>query len=121
MVWKLLVAILIRFGLLAISLATSAPERRPTLDGRERDLAVALPGRPGGHLLSQLLRLQEPGHRAAGRAQGPINALSFGWDMLAMVVFSLAICLLAVRQRLPREKVEEYIGDLTAEADPAVG
>jgi len=41
--------------------------------------------------------------------------------MLAMVVFSLAICLLAVRQRLPREKVEEYIGDLTAEADPAVG
>jgi hypothetical protein len=34
-----------------------------------------------------------------------------------MALFSLAVYMLAVRMRLPREAIEEHIGDLTAEAE----
>jgi amino acid transporter len=117
-VWKLLVAILIGFALLAISLATSAPERRPSLDGRS---AIWLwPYLVGLALISYLSSFdyKNPDSVPLIGLKGPVNALPFGWDMLAMAVFALAIYLLAIRQRLPREKVEEYIGDLTAEAEP---
>ncbi len=48
---------------------------------------------------------------------GPRNVLTFGWDMLVMAVFSIVIYLLAIRTRLPNERVNEYVGDLTAEAE----
>ncbi len=34
-----------------------------------------------------------------------------------MALFSLAIYLLAVRTRLPREEIEQRLGDITAEAE----
>jgi hypothetical protein len=46
-----------------------------------------------------------------------VNALPFGWDVLVMALFSLAVYFLAVRMRLPRAAIEEHIGDLTAEAE----
>jgi hypothetical protein len=41
--------------------------------------------------------------------------------MLVMALFSLVIYFLAMSLRLPSERVKEYIGDLTAEAEPAEG
>jgi hypothetical protein len=48
---------------------------------------------------------------------GGRGVLPFGWDMLAVIAFSLAIYAYAIRVRLPAEQVREYVGDLTAEAE----
>ena len=50
---------------------------------------------------------------------GARNILPFGWDILVMALFSLGIYVLAMGLRLPGERVREYVGDLTAEAEPA--
>jgi amino acid transporter len=103
-VWKLLVAVLIGFALLAISAATSAPEQRPTLDW-QAGIWLA-PYMVGLGVVSYLSSFS-----------GPANALPFGWDVLVMALFSLAIYVLAVHLRLPREEIEQRIGDVTAEAE----
>jgi amino acid transporter len=103
-VWKLLVAILIGFALLAISAATSSPEHRPSLDWAA-----------GVWLAPYLVGLGVVSY--LGSFGGPANVLPFGWDVLVMALFSLAIYFLAVRMRLPREEIEQRIGDVTAEAE----
>ncbi len=116
-VWKLIVAIMIGFVLLAISFATSRPARRPSLD-----LASA------AWLWPYLLGLSAISYLSSFDVHtlstvplvgltGPRNALPFGWDILAMALFSLVIYALAIRVRLPDERVNAYIGDLTAEAE----
>lgn len=115
-VWKLIVAIVIGFILLAISFATRAPEDRPSLDWGS---AVWLwPYLIGLALISYLSSFDT--HTMSsflGLLNGPRNDLKFGWDILVMAIFSLAIYLLAIRVRLPNDCVQEYIGDLTAEAE----
>jgi amino acid transporter len=102
-VWKLLVAIVIGFALLGISFVTSRPERRPSLDWGS---AVWLwPYVAGLGVITYLSSF------------GPRNVLKFGWDIFVMAVFSAAIYFLAIRTRLPDECVQEYVGDLTAEAE----
>jgi hypothetical protein len=48
---------------------------------------------------------------------GPRNTHTFGWDILAVAVLSLAVYALAIRSRLPTERSLAYIGDLTAETE----
>ncbi len=48
---------------------------------------------------------------------GPRNVLTFGWDVLAVALLSLAVYALAIRSRLPAEQALEYVGDVTAEAE----
>jgi len=48
---------------------------------------------------------------------GPRNQLTFGWDVLAVALLSLAIYALAIRSRLPAEQAVAHIGDLTAESE----
>ena len=48
---------------------------------------------------------------------GPRNTLTFGWDVLAVAVLSLAVYALAIRSRLPVATSRAYVGDLTAEAE----
>ncbi len=116
-VWKLIVAILIGFVLLAISFATSRPERRPSLDWASA--AWLWPCLLGLGAISYLSSFDI--HTLSSvpliGLVGPRNALSFGWDILAMAVFSVVIYALAIRVRLSNERVAEYIGDLTAEAE----
>jgi len=116
-VWKLIVAILIGFVLLAISFATSRPERRPSLDWASA--AWLWPYLLGLGAISYLSSFDI--HTLSSvpliGLVGPRNALSFGWDILAMAVFSVVIYALAIRVRLSNERVAEYIGDLTAEAE----
>jgi amino acid transporter len=103
-VWKLLVAVLIGAVLLGISFVTSPPERRPQLEWRAA--TWLLPYLAGLGVVSYLSSFG-----------GPANALPFGWDVLVMAVFGLAVYLIAVRMRLPRAAIEQHIGEFTAEAE----
>ena len=114
-VWKLVLAILVGFALLAISIATSAPERRPSLDMRA-----------GAWVWPYLIGLLVISYFGSFTAKDPLSPpwltggagqLAFGVDVLVMAVFSVGIYLLAIRLRLPSAQALDYIGDLTAEAE----
>jgi hypothetical protein len=47
---------------------------------------------------------------------GPKNILTFGWDIVAVAVFSLIIYAIAIRLRLSPERSHEYVGNFEAEA-----
>ena len=115
-VWKLIVAILIGFILLGISAATSSPERRPSLDWRSG--AWVWPYVVGLGVISYLGSFGPSDAIPLIGLKGATNALQFGWDILVMALFSIVIYYLAIGLRLPRERAQEYIGDLTAEAEP---
>jgi hypothetical protein len=116
-VWKLIVAIVIGFVLLGLSAATSSTERRPSLDWRSG--AWVWPYVIGLGVVSYLGSFGPSDAIPLVGIKGATGALAFGWDVLAMALFSLAIYYLAMSLRLPSERVHEYIGDLTAEAEPA--
>jgi hypothetical protein len=115
--WKLIAAIVIGFILLGISGATSSPENRPSLDWRSG--AWIWPYVIGIGVISYLGSFTPADSIPIIGLTGAKGTLPFGWDMLVMAVFSLAIYILALQLRLPPERVDEYVGDLTAEAEPA--
>jgi len=51
---------------------------------------------------------------------GPRNELTFGWDILAVALFSLGVYAFAIRSRLPAEQALEYIGDPTLDEPEGV-
>src|SRR4051794_10451654 len=116
-VWKLLVAIVIGFALLGVSASTGAVEKRPRLDWAS---AVWLwPYLLGMGAISYLSSFdtEEKSHVPLIGLHGPRNVLTFGWDVLAVALLSVAVYLFAIRRRLPSEDALEYVGDLTAEAE----
>lgn len=116
-VWKLIVAILIGFVLLALSALTNTNDRAPSLDGRS---AVWLwPYLLGMGAISYLSSFdtRTPSSIPLLGLQGPRNELTFGWDILAVAVLSVAVYALAIRTRLPVEQAIAYIGDPTDEAE----
>ncbi len=115
-VWKLIVAIVIGFILLGISAATSASERRPSLDWRSG--AWVWPYVIGLGVISYLGSFGPSDAIPFLGLKGATNVLQFGWDILVVALFSLFIYYLAIGLRLPSARVREYVGDLTAEAEP---
>jgi amino acid transporter len=115
-VWKLLVAILIGFALLAISAVTSPVGRRPALDWVSG--AWLWPYLVGMAVISYLSSFDTgtPSKLPLIGLNGPKNVLTFGWDVLVVAVFSLLIYALAMRVRLPDNRTHAYVGDLAAEA-----
>jgi amino acid transporter len=115
-VWKLIVAILLGVALLGLSAATSPPERRPSLDWFNG--AWLAPYLLGMGVISYLSSFDtETPSSAFGLLRGPRNTLPFGWDVLAVAVFSLLVYALAIRMRLPDPRVKEYVKDLAEEAE----
>jgi len=120
-VWKLIAAILIGFGLLTLSTLT-ANEPRPTLDWRSAVwLGPYLFGMAAISYLSSF-DTRTPSSIPLLGLRGPRDELTFGWDILAVALLSLAVFALAIRSRLPADRALDYVGDLTAEteADNAV-
>jgi amino acid transporter len=116
-VWKLVVAILIGFALLGLSAATSPPEQRPSFDWSS---AVWLwPYLVGMTVISYLSSFDTatPSSIPLIGVHGPRNVLTFGWDVLTVALFSVAVYAYAIRQRLPQQAALDYVGDLTAEAE----
>jgi amino acid transporter len=114
-VWKLIVAILIGFALLAISALTSPPEHRPSIEWRAATWLV--PYLIGLGVISYLSSFDTSTPSSVLGLHGPTDDLKFGWDVLVMAVFALVVYLSAVRMRLRRDEVEEHVGAFTAEAE----
>jgi amino acid transporter len=116
-VWKIIVAILIGFALLTVSMLTDTNEARPTLDWRS---AVWFwPYLFGIAAISYLSSFDTgtPSSIPLIGLHGPRNVLTFGWDILAVALLSLAVYAFAIRSRLPAEQALENVGDLTTEAE----
>jgi amino acid transporter len=115
-VYKLILAIVVGFALLALNYAFSAPEHRPRLDLRHATwIAPYLLGLGVVSYLSSFDTSTKGG--PFGVLIGPTNTLHFGWDVLAMAIVSLVVYALAMHQRLPDDAVQVYIEDVTAEAE----
>jgi amino acid transporter len=116
-VWKLIVAILIGFGLLTLSRLTDTNELRPALDWRSA--AWLWPYLLGMATISYLSSFdtRTPSSIPLLGLHGPRNELTFGWDVLAVAFLGLAVYAFAIRTRLPAEQALENVGELTAEAE----
>ena len=116
--WKLVVAILIGFALLGVSTATGE-RRAPSLDWRS---AVWLwPFLLGMGVISYLSSFdtRTPSSIPLIGLHGPRNVLTFGWDILAVALLSLAVYAFAIRSRLPARQALDYIGDPMVEEPEA--
>jgi amino acid transporter len=113
--WKLLVAIAIGLVLLGLSLATTPPAERPALEWRHASWLA--PYLLGIGVISYLSSFDTKSKSSLLGLNGPTGTLPFGWDVLVMAVFGVAIYALAIRMRLPREAVDAHVGDMTEEAE----
>lgn len=100
--WKLFVAIALGFVLLAIAQATSSSDRTPTLDWSAA--SWLWPYLAGMAVISYL-----------GAFDGQ-EIIPFGWDIVVMVIFSLAIYAFAMRVRLHPDEVRRHVADARDEA-----
>jgi amino acid transporter len=116
-VWKLVVAILIGFALLALSMLTDANARTLPLDWRSA--LWFWPYLLGMAAISYLSSFdtRTPSSIPLLGLHGPRDQLTFGWDVLAVALFSLGVYAVAIRSRLPAERALVNVGDLTAEAE----
>jgi amino acid transporter len=117
--WKLIVAILIGFALLGVSTATGE-RRTASLDWPS---AVWLwPFLLGMGAISYLSSFdtKTPSSIPLIGLHGPRNVLTFGWDILAVALLSLAVYAFAIRSRLPARQALDYIGDPMVEEPEAV-
>ena len=119
-VWKLIAAILIGFALLSLASATDTNERSGSLDWR--GAAWLWPYLLGMGAISYLSSFDTRTSSSIPLLglHGPRNELTFGWDILAVALLSLAVYALAIRSRLPAEQALEYIGDPMVEESEAV-
>jgi amino acid transporter len=117
--WKLIVAILIGFALLGLSTATDA-RRTASLDWRSA--AWLWPYLLGMAAISYLSSFdtRTPSSLPLIGLHGPRNVLTFGWDILAVALLSLAVYAFAIRSRLPAGQALDYIGDPMVEEPEAV-
>jgi amino acid transporter len=115
--WKLIVAILFGFALLALSMLSDTNQRMPALDWRSA--AWLWPYLLGMGTISYLSSFdtQTPSSIPLLGLHGPRNQLTFGWDVLAVALLSLAVYAAAIRTRLPAARALENVGDLSAEAE----
>jgi amino acid transporter len=103
--WKLIVAIALGFVLLAIGHIVNPSELTPTMDWR------------GGSWLWPYLAGMVVLSYIGATDFGGIGVIPFGWDILAVAVFSLAIYFYAMSVRLTPEEVRSHVADARDEAE----
>jgi amino acid transporter len=118
-VWKLIVAILIGFALLSLSIATDTSNRMASLDWRSA--AWLWPYLLGMGEISYFSSFdtRTPSAIPLLGLHGPRNELTFGLDILAVALLGVVMYAFAIRSRLPAEQALEYVGDLTREDSEA--
>jgi hypothetical protein len=116
-VWRLIAAILIGYALLTISMLTDRNARALPLDWRNATwLWPYLFGMATISYLSSF-NTQTPSSIPLLGLDGPRNTLTFGWDVLAVAILSLAVYALAIRTRLPGARSIAYVGELNDKTD----
>jgi amino acid transporter len=107
--WKLGVAILIGYAILAINRVFGLNEHKPMLDWRAASwLPVYLVGMGVIVYLSSFGPRDDP-------------PLPFGWDMVAVAVFSLVIYYWAIAVSLQREQIEEMLEEVVLPEEEGLG
>ncbi len=101
-IWKLLIAIALGFVLLAIARATNRSER--PLEWR-------------GALWLWLYLVGMAVISYLGSFGEGLGAIPFGWDVIVVSVFSIAIYALAISVRLTPEEVQRHVADPSEEAE----
>ena len=103
--WKLLIAIVLGFVLLGIGHLVNPSEMVPSLDWRGSSWYV--PYLLGMGVLTYLAPTDFTG----------TGVLPFGWDILIVAIFSLAIYYYAISVRLTPEEVRGHVADAREEAE----
>ena len=103
--WKLFLAIVLGFVLLVIGHIVNPSEYVPSLDWRGGSWYI--PYLVGMGVLTYLSPTDFTG----------IGVLPFGWDILIVAVFSLAIYYYAISVRLTPEEVRRHVADARGEAE----
>lgn len=103
--WRLGVAIILGFIVLALNYVLSPADRKPSLDWKAAYWIV--PYLAGLTLISFI----------GARDFGGRGVIPFGWDALVVAVFSIVIYVVALNLRLPDETAQQYIVELGAEAE----
>jgi peptidoglycan/LPS O-acetylase OafA/YrhL len=107
--WKLGVAILIGYAILAANRIFGLNEHKPMLDWRAASwLPVYLVGMGVIVYLSSFGPRDDP-------------PLPFGWDMLAVAVFSIVIYYWAISVSLQREQIEEMLEEVVLPEEEGMG
>jgi amino acid transporter len=104
--WKLFVAVLLGFVLLAVFHNTRRDA--PPLDLRS-GATWTIPWLGGLALISWLGQYPDP-------AAGNRNVITFGWDFIVVAALTVIVAGIAYSVRLPRARVEEHIAQTTAES-----
>lgn len=105
--WRLFLAVLLGFVVLGIFKLTDRDGAMSRMDWRAG--LWALPWFAGLAVISYLSTFPDP-------AAGNTGAIPFGWDFLVVLALSAGVWWLALHDRLPTERVEEYIEETVAEA-----
>jgi hypothetical protein len=103
--WKLIIAIALGFVLLVIGHIVNPSELTPTMDWR------------GGSWLWPYFAGMAVISYIGASDFGGIGVIPFGWDILAVAVFSLAIYFYAMSVRLTPEDVRRHVADARNEAE----
>jgi amino acid transporter len=101
-IWKLFVAIALGFALLAVAQATNRSAR--SLEWR--GASWLWPYLTGMAVISYL-----------GAFGGGLGVIPFGWDVVVVSVFSMAIYALAISVRLAPEEVRRHVAEAREEAE----
>jgi amino acid transporter len=107
--WKLFVAVLLGFVLLGVFHVTGKGDM-PAMDWRA-GATWALPWLAGLCLISFLGDYPEKSEHAGNRA-----VIGFGWGFLVILALTAIVYALAMRVRLPRQRMEEHIAEIESEA-----
>jgi amino acid transporter len=103
--WRLGVAIILGFIVLALNYVLSPADRKPSLDWKAAYWIV--PYLAGLTVISFI----------GAKDFGGRGVIPFGWDALVVAVFSVVIYVVALNLRLPNETAQRYIEELGAEAE----
>ena len=101
-IWKLMIAVLIGYAILVIHEFVS--DNTPQLEFRSGIWAIVW-------LIGLAIISWLGSYPAVSKNAGNLGFLGVGWDIIVIAIFSLFVAWLAVKNRLPVEKVEAHLNE----------
>lgn len=111
-IWKLMIAVVIGYVVLIIH-ETVNKEKTPQLELRSGIWAIVW-------LIGLTIISWLGSYPALSKHAGNLGILGVGWDIIILALFSLFVAWLAVKYRLPVEKVEAHLNEPVVEEPMAI-